>query len=464
MRRRKFLLGTGALAAGGAATLGSGAFSRVESQRDVTIEVAEDPDAYLGLEPAETPNGQNFAYIDDYGHLSIGVGDFADAEHNDDQDYSDRPTGEGVNTNSTTWFDCVFEVRNQGKEDAGFYIEGQGGLGTGEGEIDFYVGSASGSQGDSGITSIVGLPVEIELDSGEAVCVGVRVNSPEEPGDLSEALFDDEITMIADVDVEGSEIDGLESVFNVTQNLAYNTIQSAINGANEGDTIEVGEGTYEESVDIDVEGLTLEAADGASPAVVSQESPEFSPSQAALFINANNVTVNGVDAVEGISPSDNQDIIEINGGVSGTVLTNLAVESPDFTGASGEGQGAIGHDGAIGDLTVENVESDRTIGLQAEAGAEIEFDDIDVTKSGDGSEAIFITGPGWEDAKIDLTIESVTPQDNEEETGDSTDLLLFGDEATVNDVDGDAQDLADAVFNENEDIDEVEIGGEVITR
>jgi len=204
MERRKFLLGTGALAAGGAAALGSGAFSRVESHRDVTIQVAEDPDAYLGLRPAETPNGQNFAYIDDNGHLAIDVGDFADADHTDAEDYEDRPTGEGVNSNSVTWFDCVFEVRNQGKETAGFYIEGMDGLGTDEGEVDFYVGEGAGAA-DEGITSIVGLPVEIELNEGEAVCVGIRVNSAKEQDD---PLFDDDVTMIADVGIEGLPVSG----------------------------------------------------------------------------------------------------------------------------------------------------------------------------------------------------------------------------------------------------------------
>ena len=244
---------------------------------------------------------------------------------------------------------------------------------------------------------------------------------------------------------------------------ADDSIQEAIDEAEEGYTIGVESGDYEENVVVDVSGLRLEAV-GDEVTIQSREPGEFEDSKPALLINADNVAVDGIDLVEGISPGNNQDVVEIADGVSGTTLTNLAVESPKFTGTE-TGHGIIGEQtGSIGDLTIENVEADRTIGLVAEGDAKIAINDATVTKSGDGSEAVFITGPGFGDADIDLTIEDVTPQDNEEETGHSTDLLLFGDEATINDVDGDAERLADAVFDKNADIDEVEIDGQVFTR
>ena len=49
MKRRRFIVGTATAAIGGSALLGSGAFSRVESHREVTIEVVGDEDAYLRL-------------------------------------------------------------------------------------------------------------------------------------------------------------------------------------------------------------------------------------------------------------------------------------------------------------------------------------------------------------------------------------------------------------------------------
>jgi len=49
MRRRAFLLGSLATAAGGSSLLASGAFSEAESQRKVTVETVGDEDAYLKL-------------------------------------------------------------------------------------------------------------------------------------------------------------------------------------------------------------------------------------------------------------------------------------------------------------------------------------------------------------------------------------------------------------------------------
>lgn len=49
MNRRSFLAGVGAMTVGGSALLASGAYSRAESQRAVTIETVGDDDAYLRL-------------------------------------------------------------------------------------------------------------------------------------------------------------------------------------------------------------------------------------------------------------------------------------------------------------------------------------------------------------------------------------------------------------------------------
>ena len=53
MKRRKLLLGSSALLASGAFISGSGAFSSVESEREISVAVANDKEAYLGLETDE---------------------------------------------------------------------------------------------------------------------------------------------------------------------------------------------------------------------------------------------------------------------------------------------------------------------------------------------------------------------------------------------------------------------------
>jgi len=114
MQRRKFVIGLGATASGGAAALGTGAFSRVESQRQVSIQVANDNNAYLGLKPLDTPNSNNYVELDENGHLTINI-----AEHDDftGTEGGAQP-GEGVNSDSLTYFDGMFQICNQGKADA----------------------------------------------------------------------------------------------------------------------------------------------------------------------------------------------------------------------------------------------------------------------------------------------------------------------------------------------------------
>lgn len=67
LTRRNAILGLGTLAAGGAVIAGSGAFTTVDADRDVTVEFADDSDAVLAMEPAAD-------YIDN-DHVDISEGD-----------------------------------------------------------------------------------------------------------------------------------------------------------------------------------------------------------------------------------------------------------------------------------------------------------------------------------------------------------------------------------------------------
>lgn len=113
MQRRNFLIGVSSTAVAGSALLGTGAFSRVESQRNVAIQVATDDEAYLGMGVIDDSlNSTNFAELDENGHLAIDIGDFGA-----DGDY-DYVTGVGVNSDSFTYFDDLFRLCNNGKADA----------------------------------------------------------------------------------------------------------------------------------------------------------------------------------------------------------------------------------------------------------------------------------------------------------------------------------------------------------
>jgi hypothetical protein len=110
MERRKFLIGAGSLAAGGAAALGSGAFTSVQADRSVDVTVAGDANAFLALEPSPSANG-NYATTND-GTLAIQL---------DGSD--DTPAGDGVNDNAVTKIKDVFRMQNQGTQPIYVYIE-----------------------------------------------------------------------------------------------------------------------------------------------------------------------------------------------------------------------------------------------------------------------------------------------------------------------------------------------------
>ena len=182
MKRRKFIAGAGGVSLGGSGLIGSGAFSRVESQRQITVEAAEDPDAYLGLDACDTLHGDNYVEINENGHLEIDMGDNPNG-------------GSGVNSNSESYFDNVFRIRNQGKEKACVWIDADVHFDeTSVPVIDFYVIDDDGNQ-----RSIRGVEQSVGLDVGHDFCVGIRTYTQ----NLSEGdtlLKDDKVTINADVD------------------------------------------------------------------------------------------------------------------------------------------------------------------------------------------------------------------------------------------------------------------------
>lgn len=212
MQRRKFLLGIGSAATAGSALIGSGAFSRVESQRSVTIQVAEDPNAYLGMDKCrymggKTPNS-SYASLDDDGHLRVLM-------NPKNPTVGDSPLGEGVNSDSSTWVHNVFQICNQGKEGACVWIQdnedwprvptGEGLADGGERRVDFYLE-------DNPERSLVGGENALPLPLGTCICVGIRtrsygIDATPEGGDpdTTELLGDlgNEITITADVGVCG---------------------------------------------------------------------------------------------------------------------------------------------------------------------------------------------------------------------------------------------------------------------
>ena len=201
MQRRNFLIGIGSASVGGSALLGTGAFSRVESHRAVTVAVAEDPDAYLGLDKCPTPNG-SYTSLDGNGHLEVLM-------NPDNETIGDTPLGSGINSNSRSQFDNVFQICNQGKETICVHIEDDDAwprvpdgekADVGERRVEFYLG-------DRPDISVVGEENSFPLAVGDCVCIGILTRSYGlvEGDELLDAL-DNEIRIIADVDGDCTEV------------------------------------------------------------------------------------------------------------------------------------------------------------------------------------------------------------------------------------------------------------------
>jgi hypothetical protein len=112
MRRRKVLAGLGSLAAGGAALMGTGAFSSSEvSGREINVNVAADSDAFVELNALADNRGDNGpTYAKEAnGQLQLL---FNGDSFDDGNVIGAGP--QGLNPNSEYNFDEVFQVGNPG--------------------------------------------------------------------------------------------------------------------------------------------------------------------------------------------------------------------------------------------------------------------------------------------------------------------------------------------------------------
>lgn len=108
LNRRNALIGLGALAVGGGAAFGSGAFSQVSAERTVAIDAAGDAAALLGLAPASS----NTRYVSTTnGTLQIDLNE------------TSLGSGEGINFDAITFIEPLFDITNNGSETVGIRLE-----------------------------------------------------------------------------------------------------------------------------------------------------------------------------------------------------------------------------------------------------------------------------------------------------------------------------------------------------
>ncbi|MEY7848943.1 hypothetical protein AB7C87_07015 [Natrarchaeobius sp. A-rgal3] len=106
MNRRNVLIGLGTIVAGGGAALGTGAFSTVTADRTANIEVADDSNAFLALEPVD----DNPYVVEEGGEVVF----YFDGE--------DSNAG-GLNDNAVTEFESILRITNNGSNEVDVSIE-----------------------------------------------------------------------------------------------------------------------------------------------------------------------------------------------------------------------------------------------------------------------------------------------------------------------------------------------------
>lgn len=159
------MLSVGGTAITGGAVLGSGAFSQVEADRDVSVTLADDSVAYLTMS-AGSGSGE---FVDETGN-AIAF-DFGDLGEN---------YGDGLNDTAVSSFDSLLNLENAGTNDVevSFSVADADGADTPEG-IRLYTGSAT----DDSDTDLTGVSLAAFDDSGteqveaESVEVGFEIDT-----------------------------------------------------------------------------------------------------------------------------------------------------------------------------------------------------------------------------------------------------------------------------------------------
>ena len=189
MKRRKFAVGLGSLAAGGAAATGTGAFSFAQTDRGIDLAVVSDTDAFLAFREG-TENSEH-ASVDD-GRINLNFGSDANAG------------GSGLNEGSVYLFDDVARILNQGTQEVDVSVPETTSDGFWSTNFVAYVGQDGSRQSiwpkdgktsefddllnnrassPNSLSDLIDTgPNSAEVDVGNSLHLGVALAIPEDPG------------------------------------------------------------------------------------------------------------------------------------------------------------------------------------------------------------------------------------------------------------------------------------------
>ncbi|QSG16013.1 DUF1102 domain-containing protein [Halapricum desulfuricans] len=192
MKRRNVLAALGTLSAGGALTMGSGAFTSVSAERNVSISVASDANAFLRLAPCSESQNGDYVTGADSGTMTLNL-----------SDSNNNVAGSGLNPDATTVIHNIFEICNQGTQSVGVWLE------TNPVENDNGDDAVSLYRDSTQNAPVTGADNAICLDTGQCICVGLVARTqgidPDEFQNLFQPVDEDgEHQMLVHADAEAS--------------------------------------------------------------------------------------------------------------------------------------------------------------------------------------------------------------------------------------------------------------------
>lgn len=188
MDRRNFVIGLGALSAGSAAAVGTGAFSSVSANRDISVEVADDSEAYLTLQSESeyaVENGDGVLELDFSEQVSGG------GEHMGESQIMEFGPGDSYKNPD----EAVFSIQNRGSQEVqitqprfdGKFFDEDGNL-IDEDEVEDPADPAELAIALLGRSANFGGPDTIE--PGERSGVGVQISVGSNPPENVEVDFE----------------------------------------------------------------------------------------------------------------------------------------------------------------------------------------------------------------------------------------------------------------------------------
>ena len=184
MERRKFIIGAGALFAGGTAAVGTGAVTTMEGERGLTGRVASDKNAYVAITPNDGGAGHHAQFVTyDDGEVQLDFGNVGD--------------GNGLNPDSVTTFRSAFKIENQNNSGNDLQVY-KVWIESPSSRLSFFTNTGSiNNEGEA-----VLIDDENNPDYPASVPVGVEVdlrNTNLGPGDDLSSLFDEDDEFIVHV-------------------------------------------------------------------------------------------------------------------------------------------------------------------------------------------------------------------------------------------------------------------------